>query len=140
MPPQIVALPREKRGYSTAAVARGPEPLSASRVRHHSPWRHSRAGVISLGDPLNWVCRACPAMKDRRSKCRSGRPAMRIMIKFAFPVGAGNEAIRSGKMETVFHAILEELKPEAAYFFPEGGERTVVDMKESSQVAEIAER
>jgi len=36
-----------------------------------------------------------------------------------------------------------ELKPEAAYFFPEGGERAglfVVDMKESSEVAEIAER
>jgi len=49
----------------------------------------------------------------------------------------------AGKMETVFHTILEERKPEAACFFPEGGERAglfVVDMKESSQVAEIAER
>jgi hypothetical protein len=38
---------------------------------------------------------------------------------------------------------MEELKPEAAYFFPEGGERAgffVVDMKDSSQVAEIGER
>ncbi len=61
---------------------------------------------------------------------------MRVMIKFAFPVGAGNEAMRSGKMDKVFQGILEELKPEAAYFFPEGGERAglfVVDMKESSQ-------
>jgi hypothetical protein len=68
---------------------------------------------------------------------------MRVMIKFAFPVDAGNDAIRSGKMEKVFQGILEELKPEAAYFFPEGGERAglfVVDMKESSQVVEIAER
>jgi len=68
---------------------------------------------------------------------------MRVMIKFAFPVDAGNDAIRSGKMENVFQGILEELKPEAAYFFPERGERAglfVVDMKESSQVAEIAER
>jgi hypothetical protein len=34
------------------------------------------------------------------------------------------------------------LKPEAAYFFPEGGERAglfVVNMTESSQVAEIAD-
>src|SRR5215472_2649932 len=68
---------------------------------------------------------------------------MRVMIKFAFPVEAGNAAIREGKIEKVFQGILEELKPEAAYFFPEGGERAglfVVDMKESSQVAAIAER
>jgi hypothetical protein len=68
---------------------------------------------------------------------------MRIMIKFAFPVDTGNDAIRSGKMEKIFQGILEELKPEAAYFFPEGEERAglfVVDMKESSQIAEIAER
>jgi hypothetical protein len=68
---------------------------------------------------------------------------MRVMIKFAFPVQAGNDAMRTGKIEKVFQGIFEELKPETAYFFPEGGERAglfVVDMKESSQVAEIAER
>src|SRR6516164_6627731 len=68
---------------------------------------------------------------------------MRIMIKFAFPVEAGNAAIRDGKVERVFQGILEELKPEAAYFFPEGGERAgllVVNMTDSSQVAEIPER
>jgi hypothetical protein len=45
------------------------------------------------------------------------------MIKFAFPVDAGSEGARNGKVEKVFQGILEELKPEAAYFFPEGGER-----------------
>ena len=45
---------------------------------------------------------------------------MRVMIKFRFPVDAGNSAIRSGKVEKVFQQIQEELKPEAAYFFPEG--------------------
>ena len=68
---------------------------------------------------------------------------MRIMIKFRFPVEAGNSAIRSGKVEQVFQHIMEDLKPEAAYFFPEGGERAglfVVEMQESSQVADIAER
>ena len=68
---------------------------------------------------------------------------MRVMIKFRFPVDAGNSAVRSGKVEKLFQQILEDLKPEAAYFFPEGGERAglfVVDMQESSQVAEIAER
>jgi hypothetical protein len=68
---------------------------------------------------------------------------MRVMIKFAIPVDAGNDAIRSGKLEAVQQRILEDLKPEAAYFFAEGGERAglfVVDMKESSEIAGIAER
>ena len=41
---------------------------------------------------------------------------MRIMIKFTFPVDAGNDAIRSRKLEKVFKQIAEEPKPEAAYF------------------------
>ena len=47
---------------------------------------------------------------------------MRIMVKFSFPVEAGNAAIRSGKVEKVFQQLLEDLKPEAGYFYPEGGE------------------
>ena len=43
---------------------------------------------------------------------------MRMMLKFRFPVETGNEAIRSGKVAKVFERIMEELKPEAAYFFP----------------------
>jgi len=68
---------------------------------------------------------------------------MRVMIKFAMPVEASNEAIRSGKLQKVFQQLTEDLKPEAAYFFPTGGERGgffVVDMRESSQIAEMAER
>jgi hypothetical protein len=68
---------------------------------------------------------------------------MRVMIKFAFPVEASNEAIRSGKLQKVFQQLTEDLKPEAGYFFPTDGERGgffVVDMRESSQIAEIAER
>jgi hypothetical protein len=68
---------------------------------------------------------------------------MCIMIKFRFPVDAGNSSVRSGKVGKVFQQIMEELKPEAAYFFPVGGEGAglfVVEMQESSQVAERAER
>ena len=35
---------------------------------------------------------------------------MRVMIKFALPVDAGNEGGRNGKVEKVFQGILEELK------------------------------
>ena len=49
------------------------------------------------------------------------------MIKFTFPVDIGNDAIRSGKVEKVFKQIAQELKPEAAYFFPQGGERKCIE-------------
>jgi hypothetical protein len=67
---------------------------------------------------------------------------MRVMLKFRFPVEAGNEFIRSGKVPKVLAALMEQLKPEAAYFFPEGGERAgllVFDMQQSSQVAQVVE-
>jgi hypothetical protein len=68
---------------------------------------------------------------------------MRVMIKFAFPIDAGNAAIRTGKVEKVFQQLMEDLKPEAAYFHAVDGDRGgffVVNMQESSQIAEIAER
>jgi uncharacterized protein DUF3303 len=68
---------------------------------------------------------------------------MRMMIKFSLPVENSNDAIRTGKLQKIFQQLAEDLKPEAAYFSPLGGERAgffVVDMRESSQVAEIAER
>jgi hypothetical protein len=68
---------------------------------------------------------------------------MRIMVKFALPIEASNAAIRTGKLQQVFQQISEDLKPEAAYFFPEGGERAgffIFDMQDSSQIATTAER
>ena len=68
---------------------------------------------------------------------------MRVMIKFALPVESSNAAIRTGKLAKIMHQITEELKPEAAYFFPLDGERGgffIVDMQDSSQIADMAER
>jgi hypothetical protein len=68
---------------------------------------------------------------------------MRVMIKFMLPVESGNTAIRTGKLSKVMQQITEELKPEAAYFFPLKGERGgffVVEMQDSSQIADMAER
>jgi hypothetical protein len=68
---------------------------------------------------------------------------MRMMIKFTFPVDAGNAATRTGKLEKVFQQLIEDLKPEAAYFHAVDGDRGgffVVNMQESSQLAEVAER
>lgn len=68
---------------------------------------------------------------------------MRIMVKFRFPVDEGNEGIRSGRVQQIFQQLAEDLKPEAAYFYPDGGERAghfIVNMQDGSDVAAIAER
>jgi hypothetical protein len=67
---------------------------------------------------------------------------MRMLLRVSIPVEAGNAAVRSGTLGKTIQSILAELKPEAAYFSEENGERTgliVFDMKESSQLTAIAE-
>jgi len=67
---------------------------------------------------------------------------MRMMIKFSFPVEPGNDLVSSGKVGQVFKSIMDDLKPEAAYFFPEDGQRSgllVVNRSDSSDIAKILE-
>lgn len=68
---------------------------------------------------------------------------MRMMLRWTVPVEKGNEAVKDGSLAKTIQALLEDLKPEAAYFFPESGERAgmvVFDMKDSSQIPQIAEQ
>jgi len=67
---------------------------------------------------------------------------MRVMIKFSMPVDSSNGLVSSGKVGQKFQSIMEDLKPEAAYFFPENGQRSglmVVNMTDSSDVAKMLE-
>jgi hypothetical protein len=67
---------------------------------------------------------------------------MRMMMKVNIPVDSGNAAARSGNLGAIVKKILDDLKPEAAYFAEDNGERTgfiFFDMKESSQLPSIAE-
>lgn len=41
---------------------------------------------------------------------------MRMMLKVRIPVEAGNAAIQSGELPKALEAIMDQLKPEAAYF------------------------
>ena len=67
---------------------------------------------------------------------------MRFLLKVNIPAEAGNAASRAGKLGQTIQSILAELKPEAAYFTDEKGQRTAfifLDMQEASQIPAIAE-
>ncbi|AWT44551.1 MULTISPECIES: hypothetical protein [Streptomyces] len=62
---------------------------------------------------------------------------MRVLVKASVDIDKGNEAIRSGKMADLVKETLEKIKPEAAYFGPLDGHRTmllVVDLPDSSAI------
>ncbi len=67
---------------------------------------------------------------------------MRMMLRWTVPVEKGNETIRDGSLARTIQTLLEELEPEAAYFWPENGERAgmiVFDMADTTQIPQIAE-
>ena len=67
---------------------------------------------------------------------------MRFLLKVNIPVEAGNAAAKAGKLGTTIQSILAELKPEAAYFTDDNGQRTgliVFEMHDAAQIPAIAE-
>ena len=67
---------------------------------------------------------------------------MRVMLKASMTVESGNQAIRSGKLPETIQSILDEQKPEAAYFIADGGHRTAIlflDIQDTSQLPALAE-
>ena len=67
---------------------------------------------------------------------------MRFLFKASFEIEAGNKLARDGALGTTIQSILEDLKPEAAYFLAEEGKRTaslIVDMEDASQMPAVAE-
>jgi hypothetical protein len=67
---------------------------------------------------------------------------MRFLVKVVWDVEKGNELARKGNLGKVAQLILEEIKPEAAYFLAEEGKRSAllfVNMDDASQIPAIAE-
>ena len=67
---------------------------------------------------------------------------MRTLLKVTIPVEAGNKGVQDGTIQRVMGETMERLRPEAAYFFAEGGMRAglfVFDLKDSLDIPSIAE-
>ena len=67
---------------------------------------------------------------------------MRMMLKVSIPVEAGNTGFQDGSLGKGIQEAMDTLKPEAAYFFAENGQRTslyVFDVADTSQIPVIAE-
>lgn len=67
---------------------------------------------------------------------------MRMLLKAQLDVEKANEATASGRLGQALGSVMEELRPEAAYFTVEGGKRTalvIFDMEDPSQMPVVAE-
>ena len=67
---------------------------------------------------------------------------MRFLVKAHMDVEAAKALARQGQLGSTIQSILEDLKPEAAYFVADEGQRTaylIVDMQDPSQIPALAE-
>ena len=67
---------------------------------------------------------------------------MRFVIQVSMPVEKFNEEVRAGKAGKTVQKILEDLKPEAAYFCAKDGKRggfLVVNLNSASEMPRYAE-
>ena len=67
---------------------------------------------------------------------------MKFLITVSLSNDAANESVRSGELGNIIQNILEDVKPEAAYFGAKDGMRPaflIVDLEEASQIPAVAE-
>jgi hypothetical protein len=67
---------------------------------------------------------------------------MRMMMLIQFPIEPFNTAVRSGTVGPTMMKILDDIKPEAAYFSEREGKRggvLIVDVQNPSDVPRLAE-
>ncbi len=68
---------------------------------------------------------------------------MRVMLDVTIPVESGNAVIKGGELPKLLMALIDQIHPEASYFYPRNGKRhfqMVFDLKDSSQIPTVAER
>jgi hypothetical protein len=67
---------------------------------------------------------------------------MRTLMRVSIPVEAGNNAVKTGRLQEQMKGILERVRPEAAYFTADKGVRTCylfIDLQDQSDIPVLAE-
>jgi Domain of unknown function (DUF3303) len=67
---------------------------------------------------------------------------MRFVMQISLPAAKFNQAVRAGTAGETMRKILDETKPEAAYFTSQGGNRggiLIVDLNSASELPRLAE-
>lgn len=67
---------------------------------------------------------------------------MRFLVKASWPVEKANYLARHGELGATARSIIEDLKPEATYFYADDGKRTalmVIDLQDASDMPRVAE-
>ncbi len=67
---------------------------------------------------------------------------MRVLLKASMDMEVANRIARQGKLGETIKSIVEDMKPEAAYFLADNGKRTAyvfLHIKEVSELPAIAE-
>lgn len=67
---------------------------------------------------------------------------MRFLLKVELPVEIGNAVSKKGALGKTIRSILDEQKPEAAYFLASNGKRAgyiFVEMQDAAQIPALAE-
>jgi hypothetical protein len=64
------------------------------------------------------------------------------MLRITMAVEAGNRAFADGSLQRTIQGLMERLKPESAYFFPDEGKRSaqfVFDLQDAAQIPALVE-
>ncbi len=67
---------------------------------------------------------------------------MRFLVKASWPAEKANQLARNGKLGATLQSIIGDLKPDAAYFYTDKGQRTalmVLDLQDASEMPRVAE-
>ena len=67
---------------------------------------------------------------------------MRTLLKVSMPVEQGNKGIKDGSLPKTLQTFIQEMRPEASYFYADHGQRSalfVFDLKDPSQIPQVVE-
>jgi len=66
---------------------------------------------------------------------------MRTMLRFTMDIEAGNKAVQEGRAGSVMRSVVEKIKPEAAYFYIDGGRSGmfIFDLADNSDIPAMLE-